>query len=206
MIELENNKVRLIGQILIDFKIDHQVYGENFYSTYIVVKRLSDNVDILPLTVSERLLNMSENYKGRTVSVSGQFRSYNQREGTKNTVKLSVFAREIKLVDDLGEGIETNTILLDGYICKKPVYRKTPFGREVADVFLAVNRQYKKCDYIPCVAWGRAARYVSNLNVGDHLRVEGRIQSREYQKRLAEAKTETRVAYEVSISKLEMVQ
>lgn len=206
MIELENNKVSLVGQILSDFMIDHQVYGEHFYTTYILVKRLSDNVDILPLTVSERLLNMSENYKGRTVSVSGQFRSYNRREGSKNTVRLFVFAREIKLVDDLENDIQTNTILLDGYICKAPVYRQTPDGREITDIILAINRPYGKSDYIPCIAWGRNAIYASSMNVGDHLKAEGRIQSREYQKRISETETEMRTALEVSLSRLELVQ
>jgi single-stranded DNA-binding protein len=137
--------------------------------------------------------------------VNGQFRSYNRHEEDRNRLVLSVFAREISFVEEELDGAKTNNILLDGYICKAPVYRKTPLGREIADLLLAVNRPYGKSDYIPCICWGRNARYASSFEVGEHVQVLGRIQSREYVKKLSEVETEKRVAYEVSVSKLECV-
>ena len=167
------------------------------------VARLSDSYDIIPLMVSERLLDVEEDYKGAYVCVSGQFRSYNRHEERKNRLILSVFAREIEFVEELEESSKTNQIYLDGYICKPPIYRKTPLGREIADILLAVNRPYGKSDYIPCISWGRNARFASSFEVGTRVRVWGRVQSREYTKKLSETECEKRIAYEVSISKLE---
>ena len=153
--------------------------------------------------ISERLLNVREDYRGCTVEAIGQFRSYNRHEGVRNRLVLSVFVREIHFMEEFTDYTKTNQIFLDGYICKTPIYRKTPLGREIADLLLAVNRPYGKSDYIPCIAWGRNARFASGFEVGTRVRIWGRVQSREYTKKLSETQCEKRVAYEVSISKLE---
>lgn len=172
----------------------------------ISVDRLSDSTDIIPVMVSERLLDISDDYKGMKVSITGQFRSYNRHEEKKNKLVLSVFAREIEFVDDIEESARTNQIFLDGFICKAPIYRKTPLGREIADLLLAVNRPYGKSDYIPCICWGRNARFASTFDVGSRCAIWGRIQSREYMKKISEDQLERRIAYEVSVSKLETVE
>ena len=200
---IENNQVIIMGKIVSDFEFSHEIFGEGFYMVDVEVARLSDSYDIIPLMVSERLLDVEEDYKGAYVCVSGQFRSYNRHEERKNRLILSVFAREIEFVEELEESSKTNQIYLDGYICKEPIYRKTPLGREIADLLLAVNRPYGKSDYIPCICWGRNARYASGFEVGEHVQLLGRIQSREYVKRISDTETEKRVAYEVSVSKLE---
>ena len=202
--ECESNKVNLIGRITGEFKFSHEVGGEKFYMLNLDVMRLSNQTDTIPLMVSERIANVTESYDGKIVGVSGQFRSFNKHEGKKNRLELSVFVQEIRFLENVSPNI--NVINLRGYICKAPIYRKTPFGREIADILLAVNRPYGKSDYIPCIACGRNAEYAANLDVGTCLEVSGRIQSREYQKRISETETETRTAYEVSISKMEMIQ
>lgn len=193
-----------MGEIISDFTFSHEIYGEGFYMVDVEVSRLSESSDIIPLMVSERLLNVKEDYKGAYISVTGQFRSYNRHEERKNRLVLSVFAREIEFISEVPEGEKTNQIYLDGYICKEPIYRKTPLGREIADLLLAVNRPYGKSDYIPCICWGRNARYASSFQVGSRCVIWGRIQSREYMKKLSEEQVEKRVAYEVSVSKLEL--
>ena len=168
------------------------------------VNRLSESADIIPLMVSERLIDVTEDYQGNYIAVNGQFRSYNRHEERKNRLVLSVFAREIEFVEEVEESAKSNQIYLDGYICKAPIYRKTPLGREIADLLLAVNRPYGKSDYIPCICWGRNARFASGFQVGERCEIWGRIQSREYMKKLDEETLEKRVAYEVSVSKLEL--
>lgn len=170
------------------------------------VKRLSNSEDRIPLMISERLIDVSQDYTGEFIMVSGQFRSYNRHDEFKNRLVLSVFVREVSFVEEELDGAKTNTIFLDGYICKLPVYRKTPLGREIADLLLAVNRPYGKSDYIPCICWGRNARFASGFEVGEHVQIIGRIQSREYVKKLTETETEKRIAYEVSVSKLECLE
>ena len=157
------------------------------------------------MMISERLVDVNRDYTGQMIQATGQFRSYNQHEEHKNRLVLSVFVREVSFVEEEVDGAKTNTILLDGYICKRPIYRKTPLGREIADLLLAVNRPYGKSDYIPCICWGRNARFASSFEVGEHVQILGRIQSREYVKKLTETETEKRIAYEVSVSKLECV-
>ena len=203
---IENNQVVIMGEIVSDFSFSHEIFGEGFYMVDVSVERLSDSIDVIPLMVSERLLDVNGDYKGMYIVVNGQFRSYNRHEERKNKLVLSVFAREIEFVDEIGENTKSNQIYLDGYICKEPIYRKTPLGREIADLLLAVNRPYGKSDYIPCICWGRNARFASNFEVGARCAVWGRIQSREYMKKLSEDQLEKRVAYEVSVSKLELVE
>ena len=172
----------------------------------VLVRRLSNSEDQIPLMISERLLDVTQDYTGEYIMVNGQFRSYNRHEEQKNRLILSVFVREVEFISEEPDGAKTNSVLLDGYICKQPIYRKTPLGREIADLLLAVNRPYGKSDYIPCICWGRNARYASAFEVGEHVQVLGRIQSREYVKRLSETETEKRTAYEVSVSKLECAE
>ena len=203
---IENNQVTMIGEIVSEFEFSHEVYGEGFYLVDISVSRLSDSVDYIPLMVSERLVDVTQSYIGETISVSGQFRSYNRHEEKKNRLILSVFVRELEFVDEIEDDIKSNQIYLDGYICKEPIYRKTPLGREIADLLVAVNRSYGKSDYIPCICWGRNARYASSFEVGSHVEVYGRIQSREYIKKIGEEQTEKRVAYEVSVNKIEFLE
>lgn len=200
---LENNKVTVIGQVMSGFSFSHEVFGEGFYMVDLAVNRLSDQEDIIPLMVSERLIDVTKDYEGQTLEATGQFRSYNRHEGSKNRLVLSVFVRELRFIPEFTDYTKTNQIFLDGYICKEPIYRKTPLGREIADLLIAVNRPYGKSDYIPCIAWGRNARYASAFEVGSRVRIWGRVQSREYTKKLSEAESEKRIAYEVSVSKME---
>ena len=200
---LENNKVTVIGQVMSQFTYSHEVFGEGFYMVDLAVNRLSDQEDIIPLMISERLIDVKQDYRGRTLEAAGQFRSYNRHEGSKNRLVLSVFVRELCFLEEFTDYTKTNQIFLEGYICKEPIYRKTPLGREIADLLIAVNRPYGKSDYIPCIAWGRNARYASAFQVGSRIRIWGRVQSREYTKKLSEMESEKRIAYEVSVSKLE---
>lgn len=199
----DNNIITLIGTIVSDKQFSHEVYGEGFYTFDLEVPRLSENSDIIPVTASERILD--ENFKvGQKVIIDGQFRSYNNYENEKNKLVLTVFVKDMKKVEEISEDQNPNEIILDGFICKKPIYRTTPFGREIADILLAVNRAYNKSDYIPCIAWGRNARFCQNMSVGERIKIWGRIQSRLYEKKFEDGTSETRRAYEVSISKLEV--
>ena len=206
---LDTNMVKIVGLIKGEKEFSHEMYGESFYNIYLEVPRLSESVDVLPITISERLLIGIDINLGEYVIIEGQLRSYNRYIDSTNKLVLTIFAREIYLPSE--EGLEEcirkpNEIFLDGYICKKPIYRITPFGREITDLLVAVNRAYNKSDYIPSIAWGRNARFCENLVVGDHIKLWGRIQSREYQKKLSPGDVETKVAYEVSITKLEFVE
>lgn len=203
---IENNQVTVMGEIVSDFSYSHEIFGEGFYMVDVKVLRLSESYDIIPVMVSERLIDVTADYSGMLISVNGQFRSYNRHEERKNRLVLSVFAREISFVEEMEESSKTNQIYLDGYICKDPIYRKTPLGREIADLLLAVNRPYGKSDYIPCICWGRNARYANNFKVGERCAIWGRIQSREYMKKIDEENVERRVAFEVSVSKLELLE
>ena len=200
---IENNQVTIMGKVATEFSFSHEVFGEGFYMVEVEVKRLSNSEDRIPLMISERLIDVTQDYTGEYIMVHGQFRSYNRHEEQKNRLVLSVFVREISFMEEEPDGTKTNSIWLDGYICKEPIYRKTPLGREIADLLLAVNRPYGKSDYIPCIGWGRNARYASGFEVGEHVQLLGRIQSREYVKRISDTETEKRIAYEVSVSKLE---
>lgn len=195
----KNNKVYIMGEIVSEAVFSHEVYGEGFYEFYVRVMRLSGQADTLPVTISERLIQGGGLKVGDTLSAMGQFRSYNKIEDGKSRLMLTVFVRELV---DISPSKNPNSIVLSGYICKPPVYRTTPFNREIADLLIAVNRAYNKSDYIPCIAWGRNARFVKNLSVGDRVALSGRIQSREYQKRISDDESVTMTAYEVSVSKL----
>jgi single-stranded DNA-binding protein len=199
----ENNIANISGKIVLEPKFSHEIYGEGFYNFSIEISRLSKSEDKIIVTVSERLIPIKELVIGKFVYVEGQFRSYNNYSGEGSKLLLTVFAREVSFIEGDEQNKNQNQIFLNGYICKKPVYRTTPFGREIADILVAVNRHYNKSDYIPCITWGRNARFSSNLHVGDNIKIWGRIQSREYQKKLEGAETLTKIAYEVSIAKIE---
>ncbi|MBQ7668428.1 MAG: single-stranded DNA-binding protein [Clostridia bacterium] len=201
----ENNKVTLFGKVVKTPEFSHEVYGEKFYEFTIEVNRLSESVDLIPVIFSERLVPIDEIKLETTLQILGQYRSYNNQTDGKSKLVLMVFAREIEITDSMT--IENaNEIYLEGFVCKKPNYRKTPFGREISDLLIAVNRAYNKSDYIPCIAWGRNAKYCESFNVGDKVKVYGRVQSREYEKKFEDGTAEKRVAYEISVSKLEIVK
>lgn len=213
---LENNYLTLVGKVTGEKNFSHEIYGERFYVFNLEISRLSGNADIIPITVSERLATDEMLTAGKKLLVKGQFRSYNSYENEKNRLILTVFAKDVIEVEENEEEQEeneivkkdtiTNEVVLVGYICKAPIYRQTPFGREIADVLLAVNRAYNKSDYIPTIAWGRNARFCQNLEVGTKVKVVGRVQSRMYEKKHDDGTVENRVAYEVSVGSLEIVE
>jgi len=196
-----NNYITISGKIYSECEFSHTVYGEGFYSFKLSVKRLSGNDDIIPITISERLFNKEDIIVGRNAKIEGQVRSYNDCSGERNRLVISVFAKEIYY----DEGDNENHVEFNGFICRKPVYRKTPMGREISDILVAVNRTYNKSDYIPCIIWGRNARYTSNFEVSTKIKVMGRIQSRVYQKK-TENGLEEKTAYEISISRIEKIE
>lgn len=231
---LENNYLTLVGRVSSEKKFSHEIYGERFYSFDLTIPRLSGSADVIPVTASERLFTDEMLVDGTKLLIKGQFRSYNSYENERNRLILTVFAKDIeKLEDEEVEEVEnneevendenseanetarkeafrkdyiTNEVVLVGYICKKPIYRQTPFGREIADILLAVNRAYNKSDYIPSIAWGRNARFCQNLEVGTQVKIVGRVQSRDYEKKLEDGTVLKKVAYEVSVGSLEVVK
>lgn len=210
---LESNYLTLVGKVTGEKKFSHEIYGERFYIFTLAIPRLSGNADMIPITVSERLITDEMLKEGNKLLIKGQFRSYNSYENERNKLILTVFAKDIVELEEEEEENDfvrkdmiTNEVVLIGYICKKPIYRQTPFGREIADLLLAVNRAYNKSDYIPCIAWGRNARFSQTLEVGTKVKVVGRVQSRSYEKKYEDGTTEMKVAYEVSIGSLEVVE
>ncbi len=203
----ENNYLVLIGNIVSDKTFSHEIYGESFYLFNLEVPRLSGNADIIPITISERLIANFGLDMEKKVVIEGQFRSYNSYENERNRLVLTVFAKDIIEYDENNEEKSnvSNEVVLNGYVCKKPIYRQTPFGREISDILLAVNRAYNKSDYIPCIAWGRNARFCENMEVGTEVKIVGRVQSRIYEKKFEDGRVEQRVAYEVSVSSLEVI-
>lgn len=197
--QMNNNKVLLSGKIVSEPVFSHETFGEGFYDVELSVPRLSEHCDLIPITISEKLIANQEFAVGKNVSIKGQFRSYNKIVDNRSRLMLTVFAREITEID---ESINPNIIELVGYICKPPVYRTTPFKREICDMLVAVNRAYNKSDYLPCIAWGRNARYIKDAGIGTKVEIVGRIQSREYQKKLDGDEVQNKVAYEISISKI----
>ena len=220
---LENNYLTLVGKVTSEKQFSHEIYGERFYSFDLSIPRLSGNADVIPVTVSERIINDEMMAIGTKLLIKGQFRSYNSYENEKNRLILTVFAKDIEKLEETAQEVNeegnetpvndfvkkdtvTNEVVLIGYICKKPIYRQTPFGREIADILLAVNRAYNKSDYIPSIAWGRNARFCQNLEVGTEVKIVGRIQSRNYEKKYEDGTIVKKVAYEVSIGSLEIIK
>ena len=212
---LENNYLTLVGKVTGEKKFSHEIYGEKFYSFNLSIPRLSGNADIIPITISERLITDEMLEEGKRLLIKGQFRSYNSYENEKNKLILTVFAKDVEELKEVEEQEEsdivrkdetTNEVVLIGFVCKKPIYRQTPFGREIADLLLAVNRAYNKSDYIPTIAWGRNARFCQNLEVGAQVKIIGRVQSRQYEKKYEDGTIVKKVAYEVSVGSLEVVK
>lgn len=212
---LENNYLTLVGKVTGEKEFSHEIYGERFYVFKLGIPRLSGNQDMIPITISERLIGEETLQEGKKLLVKGQFRSYNSYENEKNRLILTVFAKDVMEVEEKQEEEEnemvkkdtiSNEVVLIGYLCKKPIYRQTPFGREISDILLAVNRAYNKSDYIPCIAWGRNARFCQNLEVGSQVKVVGRVQSRTYDKKYEDGTVQTRIAYEVSVGSLEVIE
>ena len=212
---LENNYLTLVGKVTGEKKFSHEIYGEKFYTFNLSIPRLSGNADIIPITISERLITDEMLTEGNKLLIKGQFRSYNSYENERNKLILTVFAKDVEEIKEAEEQEEsdivkkdetTNEVVLIGFVCKKPIYRQTPFGREIADILLAVNRAYNKSDYIPSIAWGRNARFCQNLEVGTEVKIVGRIQSRNYEKKYEDGTVVKKVAYEVSVGSLEVVK
>lgn len=213
---LENNYLTLVGKVTGEKEFSHEIYGERFYTFKLGIPRLSGNQDVIPITISERLIGEDTLQEGKKLLVKGQFRSYNSYENERNRLILTVFAKDVMEVEEEESEEEeneivrkdtiTNEVVLVGYLCKKPIYRQTPFGREISDILLAVNRAYNKSDYIPCISWGRTARFCQNLEVGSQVKVVGRVQSRMYEKKYEDGTVQNRVAYEVSVGSLEVIQ
>ena len=212
---LENNYLTLVGKVTGEKKFSHEIYGERFFTFNLSIPRLSGNSDVIPVTTSERLITDEMLTEGNKLLIKGQFRSYNSYENEKNKLVLTVFAKDVQEVKDNENSEEneitkkemtTNEVVLIGYVCKKPIYRQTPFGREIADLLLAVNRAYNKSDYIPTIAWGRNARFCQNLEIGTQVKIVGRVQSRMYEKKHEDGTVEQKVAYEVSICSLELIE
>lgn len=199
---LGNNCANVTGVVEEELKFSHRIYGEDFFITTVRVPRLSGIYDYIRVMISERLLTEGKLKPGDIIEIEGQFRSYNSFEENANRLILTVFAKDLR-ISDTDYGKNPNSLYLNGYICKEPIYRTTPFGREITDMLLAVNRTYNKSDYIPIIAWGRNARFGKNLKIGDNVKIKGRIQSRDYQKRISEDETVTRTAYEVSVNRIE---
>ena len=207
----DNNHLILVGKVTSEKRFSHEIYGEKFYIFDMEVPRLSDTTDTIPVTASERIINDDLLAIGNKLIIKGQFRSYNSYENERNKLILTVFAKDVipeeSLSEEEKEEIQrtSNEVTLVGYICKKPIYRQTPFGREIADILLAVNRAYNKSDYIPSIAWGRNARFSQDLPTGTEIKIVGRVQSRNYEKKHEDGTIENKVAYEVSISSLEVI-
>lgn len=207
---INNNNITLAGVVEREPEYSHEVLGEGFYVFMLKCSRTSGNKDTLPVMISDRLTDVREIKVGQVVTVSGQIRSFNRHiDDVKSKLILSVFARELELAQDATElsfEEDINTVMLDGFVCKPPIYRCTPKGREIADILVAVNRPYGKSDYIPCIAWGRNARFAGGLEVGEHIQIQGRFQSREYTKKISDNEIETRTAYEVSVSRIDYAE
>ncbi len=200
---IENNKVNVVGKIVSDFEYSHEVYGEKFYIAHLEIERASGKMDVIPVMLSDRLVNGNLNWKDIRVEIEGQFRSWNVQEGDKRRCRLCIF---IKKIDEATERYDDNRFYAEGYICKEPTYRETPLGRQISDVFIAVNRPFRKSDYIPCIVWGRNAIFASGLDVGAKVKIGGRIQSRDYFKNIGDGKYELRTAYEVSANRIDLVR
>lgn len=195
-----NNNVRVTGRID-GFAYDHTAYGEKFYASHVHIRRLSETVDDIPVIASEYLVK-KDDFDGKCVEIDGEFRSMNMEMEGKSKLILQIFAKNIRTTQEKAD--DENKIVLNGFVVKKPVYRITPSGREITNMLIAVNRPRWRSDYIPCVCWGRSAKWAEDLTVGTAIFIEGRIQSRTYVKKLSDEEREVRTAYEVSIGKMEV--
>ena len=196
----ENNYVRITGYVD-KFIYNHTAYDERFYSSFVHSQRRSGTVDDIPVIASEYLVK-KDDLDGKYVEIDGEFRSMNMEVEGKSKLILQLFVKNIRIVKTKESADDENEIILDGFLVKNPIYRVTPNGRQIADMMIAVNRPLGRSDYIPCICWGGSAKWAENLEVGTEIFVQGRIQSREYIKRLSEDESEIRTAYEVSIGRM----
>ena len=201
----QNNYIMLVGKVTSEKKFSHEIYGESFFNFDLEIPRLSGISDIIPITISERLIANFDLSIGKQVVIEGQFRSYNAYEDSRSRLVLTVFVKEIREKGEDEDIKIPNEVHLVGHICRKPIYRKTPFGREIADILVAVNRAYNKSDYIPCITWGRNARFCEDMPIGTELKLVGRVQSRPYEKKHEDGTVEAKIAYEVSVCSLELL-
>ena len=190
---MEQNHIELVGCLASAPQYSHSNHGRHFYSFLLEVSRLSGTVDCLPILAPETLLQTTELCEGDSIALTGQIRSFNNRLGIGRKLVISVLADTLSVCSLPHD----NRVTLQGVICKEPVYRRTPLGREICDIMLAVNRPYHRADYLPCILWGRCAQEASDYPVGTALELIGRLQSREYIKMIDDA-PQQRTAYEIS--------
>ena len=200
----ENNKISLVGEVISAPKLSHETHNEKFYTVKVDVKRLSGDIDTLEIIISEKLYDIEKIELGTRYYIEGEIRSYNYyvSESERRKLVINIFAKNLSIAEETDDECLNNFELV-GHICKKPIYRKTPFDREISDILLAVNRLYGKSDYLPCIAWGRNAKFASTLEIGDKIKITGRMQSRQYTKKLNDNEEEKKIAYEMSIITLE---
>ena len=194
------NHIDLIGSLASAPQFSHDNHGRRFFSFFLEVERLSATIDRLPVLASEQLLRATTVQEGDSLHITGQIRSFNSRTPGRHRLIISVLAEQMSVCSEPHD----NLTALTGVICKEPVYRRTPLGREICDVMLAVNRPYRRADYIPCILWGRTAQEAAAFPVGTTLTLTGRLQSRDYLKLLG-SESEQRTAYEVSVITAEAV-
>ena len=187
------NTITIRGQLLELPRISHENHGRQFYRFILEVPRLSGAVDLLPVIAEEQLVNQIDPTAGEMLTVTGQIRSHNQRDNGTRHLMIFVFATDIRAED----GEPVNDVVLEGPLCKEPIYRRTPLGRDICDVMLAVPRAFRRADYLPCILWGRTAQEISQCHTRDCIRICGRLQSRIYTK-LTEEGAQERTAYEIS--------
>lgn len=200
----ENNKISLVGEVISSPKLSHETHNEKFYTVKVDVKRLSGDIDTLEIIISEKLYDIEKIELGTRYYIEGEIRSYNYyvSETERRKLVINIFAKNLSIAEETDDECLNNFELI-GHICKKPIYRKTPFDREISDILLAVNRLYGKSDYLPCIAWGRNAKFASTLEIGDKIKITGRMQSRQYTKKINDNEEEKKIAYEMSIITLE---
>ena len=200
----KNSQALLSGYLAEEPTYSHECKGESFYKARLDVLRKSGVIDTIPVIVSEVFLTSENQIPGTYWAVAGQIRSYNERDA-EGKMHLQVFFFIMQQVDR-EERIPENEIFLDGYLCSPPNHRMTPTGREISDMMIAVNRSFGKTDYIPCICWGRNALFASRLAAGNHIQIHGRIQSREYIKQTNETESEQHIVYEVSASRVKLME
>ena len=199
-IQTKTNSIELAGVLGDKIELSHTVYGEKFYSCFLDIKRLSNRTDSVPVTIPEKLLVQHRIKSGDCMRMEGQLRSYNYylkvddlSSNKKSRLVVTAFCKSILPYEE-----DVNSVQLDGFVCKPPIYRVTPFGKHICDLLVAVNRSYSKSDYIPVIYWGENAKRASSLTVSSNIRVSGRLQSREYEKRKDDGDITVKTTYEVS--------
>ena len=197
------NAGRFVGCVLSEPVFSHENHGEDYFRIMLQIARLSGSADTLPLLVSRTQLEQTPVFAGERLAAEGEVRSFNNRSGVGSKLVLTVFVRTLRSAQ--ADEPDCNRLTLQGTLCRAPIYRRTPLGREICDLTLAVNRRYGRADYLPCICWGTVARNCAERAVGDELRLEGRFQSRSYVKKLGEQSV-SRTAYEVSAMSVQLLE